>query len=59
MHNIYEVIMYIMYNEKLLNMFPAIRNPCDGFARNTTPSLAIGGESISTDIIRSHPYNTS
>ena len=45
MHNIYEIILYIMYHDQLLNMFPSVRNPCDGFTHITTPSINPGSNS--------------
>jgi len=58
-HNIYEVILYVMCHDQLLNMFPSVRNPCDGFTGNSTPSINPGGTSTSTVMVQVHPYNTS
>ena len=59
MHNIHEVILYIMYNDQLLQMFPSVCIPCDSFTRISTPSLGLHRESTSTEIIRYYTYNTT
>ena len=59
MNNIYEVILYAMYHDQLLNMFPSIRNPCYGFTRITTPSINPGSTRTLEVMVRVHPYNAS
>ena len=56
MHNIYEIILYVIYHDQLLNMFPSVRNPCDGFTRIATPSINLGSTSTSEVMVRVHPY---
>ena len=56
LHKIYEVILYIMYQDQLLNMFPIVKNSCDRFTRIVTPSFDSGGQRTSEDIVHFHPY---
>ena len=57
LHNIYEVILYVMYHDQLLHRFPNVRIPCDGFTRITTPTINIDGTTTSEALVRVHPYN--
>ena len=59
LHNIYEVILYVLYHQQLLNIFPSVRNSCDGFTRIAIPLLAPGGQNTSEEIVRFHPYISS
>ena len=57
MHNIYEVILYVLYRDALLHLFPDIvRDPCDGQTQIPTPTLNHDGDSTSCLIVRHHPY---
>ena len=58
LHNIYEVILYVMYHQQILHLFPTVRDPCDGFTRITTPTLNKDGTATSEDLVRVHPYHT-
>ena len=56
MHNVYEVILQLLYGETILNPIGKFRNPIDGQTPIVTPSVAHGvGGPVST-IIRYNPY---
>ena len=59
LHNIYKFILYVMYHDHLLHMFPTIRNPCDGSTNIATPSINTDGTNTSKNLVRVHPSKTS
>ena len=59
MHNMYEIILCIIYHENLLHLFPIIRNPCDECTPIATSVLNQTVDSIATDLIRYHPYGNN
>ena len=58
LYNIYEIILYVMYYDHLLHIFPTIRNPCDCVTHIATPSINTDGTNTSEDLVQVHPYNT-
>ena len=58
-HNMYEIILYVLYNDKFLHMFPAIHNPCNSSNPIDTPVLILRGESTTTGLIRYRSYGNN
>ena len=51
MHNVFEVILHLLYHNNVLHKFPQFRNPCDGTTRIITPNINLAGKCTGTILV--------
>ena len=56
MHNIFEVVLHLLYYDSLLHRFPQFRNPCDGSTPILTPIVVENSNGENTLLVRHNPY---
>ena len=56
MHNIYEVVLHLLYSDSILRRFPQFLNPCDGSTAILTPTVMENSNGENTLLVRHNPY---
>ena len=56
MHNIFEVVLHLLYFDTVLHRFPQSRNPCDGTIPIVTPTVYPDSSGQNTLLVRHSPY---
>ena len=56
LHNMYEIILFVLYYNKLMYKFLNMYHLCNGFTSIITLSFYRVGVRTATDIVRYHPY---
>ena len=56
MHNIFNVVLHLLYFDSVLHRFPQFRNPCDGTTPILTPTVVENNNDQNTLIVRHNSY---
>ena len=56
MHNIFEVVLHLLYFDSVLHRFPQFRNPYDGTTLILTPTIVENNNGQNTLLVRHNPY---
>ena len=56
MHNIFEVVLHLLYFDSVLHHLPQFRNPCDGTTLIVTPTVSLDSSGQNTLLVQHNPY---